>query len=149
MGVVRAMALSDPLALGFDARVGTHFLVSDFQLPAANEPFQDLNGIGGQVSAKESPGFELSFRVTNENPTNGNSRLSRTIPDRCPAGNFYLGGTFSIPVGHCHDLPIGLRVNQHFCQFGQLISFFFADGLWFSKCAQGRAQTTGHLNVIG
>ena len=42
-----------PLPLGFDAEMGTSFLKGDFQLPARDEPLEDIDGGSVEIGAEE------------------------------------------------------------------------------------------------
>ncbi len=70
-----------PLALRLDAPVRTHLAEGHLELPAQDEPGDDLQGIGGEVGAKQSLGGELPPRVAHEHPTDGDRRQPGVVPD--------------------------------------------------------------------
>ena len=50
-----------PLALGLNTQVSSNLLEGHFQLPAQDEPLQDLLWLDVQVGTKQGLGFELPF----------------------------------------------------------------------------------------
>jgi hypothetical protein len=46
----------------------THLLEGYFQLPTHHEPADDLLRIGVEIGTQKDPGFELSFRLTHQDP---------------------------------------------------------------------------------
>ena len=63
-----------PLALRLDPQMGPHFVERDLQLPAHDEPLQDLHRIGGQIGAQQGLRLELTFRITDQHPADGQGR---------------------------------------------------------------------------
>jgi hypothetical protein len=77
-----------PLALGLYPQVGADLLESDLQLPAQNEPLDNLNWCYVGISAQK--GLRLKFRqwVSNQDPPDGDWRQPRMLPDGGIRGNF-------------------------------------------------------------
>ena len=55
-----------PLALGFDAEMGTGFLEGDLELPAGDEPLEDIDRSGVEIGAEE--GLRLRVRRADRGP---------------------------------------------------------------------------------
>jgi hypothetical protein len=53
-----------PLALGLDAQMGAHFVERHFDLPATDEPGEDLLRISVEIGAQQRLGAESAARVT-------------------------------------------------------------------------------------
>ena len=58
--------LVGPLALGFDAEMGAGFLEGDLDLPATNEPSEDIAWAGVEIGCQKGLRLELAFGITNE-----------------------------------------------------------------------------------
>src|SRR5438046_1369841 len=58
-----------PLTLSFKAQMGANFFKGDFNPPATNNPGENLGGVGGLVSSKESGRGELAKGVAHQHPT--------------------------------------------------------------------------------
>ena len=71
-----------PLALGLDAQVGPHLVEGHFELPAQDEPGEDLLGIGFEVGTEQGLGGELLQGVANQDPADGHGREARRVPER-------------------------------------------------------------------
>src|SRR3954471_7837497 len=59
-------SLIGPLALGFDAEVATDLGEGDLDAPAADEPAQDIERIGGEIGAQECLRAELILAVAHQ-----------------------------------------------------------------------------------
>lgn len=57
-----------PLALGFEAQMGAHFLEGHFHTPAHHHPPHDVERAGSQVGGEEGSGVELAQRVAHQHP---------------------------------------------------------------------------------
>ena len=93
-----------PLALGFHAQVGSHLLESNFQLPAQDEPFQDLGRVRRWVGAQQGLGGEGALGISDQHPADEDWRLAGAVPDRRLGGEFHRAGGAVIP-GHGHTGP--------------------------------------------
>ena len=69
------------MALRFHAKVVAHFSECDFDLPALDEPAQDLDGVLGWIGAKQGLRVELAGRVTHEHPPHRDDGHSAVAPD--------------------------------------------------------------------
>ena len=99
-----------PLSLGLHAQLSTHFMKSDFDLPASYKPLDDLLGRNGKISAKQSLGLEDLFGIPDNDPTDGQRRLSRVEPDRCLGANFNPSLFLAIPLLGSETFPTSVLV---------------------------------------
>ena len=53
-----------------------HLRLDYFNLPAQHEPLDDLHWVGFQVRAQQGLGLELTFRIADHHPADGQGRLS-------------------------------------------------------------------------
>ena len=53
-----------------------HLRLDYFNLPAQHEPLDDLHWVGFQVRAQQGLGLELTFRIADQHPADGQGRLS-------------------------------------------------------------------------
>ena len=97
-GVVRAMALSDPLALGFDAEVAPDLFERHLDRPAADEPAQDFQGVGLQVGAQEGLRIVFTQDVAHQHPA-----------DQHPADRYAPAGMHR-SAGQDIEFPPGLAI---------------------------------------
>src|SRR5579885_2258021 len=103
-----------PLPLGFEADVSADLLESYFDLPALDEPGQDLIGSLLGVGAKQSEGIKAGQWITDENPTNGEWLESSVVPEGNPRDVLDGTGDGAIPVGDRQLGPQGLFRSELF-----------------------------------
>ena len=107
-----------PLPLGLNTEVGAAVLEGDLDLPAPDEPPEDVDGIGGDVGAEECLGFEVAGRIAHQHPAD-RYRRAAVVPDGGVGGDVEDLGPVSVPVGHRDRAPGALRVGQPALEFGQ------------------------------
>ena len=73
-----------PLPLGLDAQVRPHLVEGHFELPAEDEPGEDLQGIGLHVGTEQGLGGEL-LRGRESGPS-GSARAGSPSSTRAPSG---------------------------------------------------------------
>src|SRR5262245_20250648 len=66
--------LVGPLALGLDAEMGANFLESELDLPAADEPSENVVGMSVEVSCQECLRVELAGWITDQEPADRHRR---------------------------------------------------------------------------
>ena len=110
--------LVGPLPLGLNTEVGAAVLESDLDLPAPDEPPEDVDGISGDVCAEECLGFEVAGRIAHQYLADRNRRAA-VVLDGGVGGDVEDLGPVSVPVGHRDRAPDGLRVGQPALEFGQ------------------------------
>jgi hypothetical protein len=74
--------LVGPLALGFDAEMGADFLEGDLDLPAADEPVEDVARISVAVGCQEGLRVEFAGGIADEKPADRHWRHAAMIPQR-------------------------------------------------------------------
>ncbi len=99
-------------------RAAARVLEGDLDLPAPDEPPEDVDGIGGDVSAEECLGFEVAGGIAHQYPAYRHRRTA-VVPDGGVGGDVEDLGPVSIPVGHRDRAPDGLHVVQPALEFGQ------------------------------
>ena len=108
--------LARPLALRLHSQVVAHFAELDLDLPALDEPAQNLDGIAGLVVAEQGPRVELAERVTHRHPEDRDDRHPAMPTDGGAGADLDVAFAASIPARH-HDTSLGLgRVGQPCCQ---------------------------------
>ena len=70
-----------PLTLGLDAEVVAHLAEGDFQLPALDEPADDLQRLLRQVGAEQRLWFEAAAGVAQQHPADRHDRQAAVTPD--------------------------------------------------------------------
>ena len=76
-----------PLALGFDAKMGAAFLERDLELPARDEPLEDIDRSGIEIAAEEGLQCKLSARIADQQPSDGHGGQAAVVPDRGAGGD--------------------------------------------------------------
>ena len=76
-----------PLALGFDAEMGAGFLEGDLELPARDEPLEDIDGSGVEIGTEEGLWLELAERIADQQPSNGQPGQAGVVPDGSAGGD--------------------------------------------------------------
>ena len=76
-----------PLALGFDAEMGAGFLEGDLELPARDEPLEDIDGSGVEIGAEEGLRLELAERIADQQPANRHRGQPGVVPDGGAGGD--------------------------------------------------------------
>ena len=90
--------LAGPLTLSLDAKMSAHLLESDLDLPAADEPSDDVLWLGVEIGCEEGLRVELAGWIADQKPSDRHRRHAAAIPD---------GG-----AGCELDEPIGSAVPQ-------------------------------------
>src|SRR6266568_646222 len=78
-----------PLSLRLHTQMSADLMKGHFHLPSQNEPFQDNLGLSLLIGTQKRLGIELSLRVPNEHPTDGDRWQSVVIPDSSFARQFH------------------------------------------------------------
>jgi hypothetical protein len=100
-----------PLALGFDAQVGSALLKSRFQAPAFHKPSHDLLGAQPLVCRKQRFWGPLPLGITSEDPAHRPRVKASAIPQGSSRTD--LQGAFSLPIPvQGKALPRRLRIRQ-------------------------------------
>jgi hypothetical protein len=99
-----------PLALGFNAEVGADFLEGNLDLPAADEPAEDIARMSVEIGRQEGLRVEFTGGIANEKPSDRHWRRAAAIP-QCSAGrdlDHAIGSTVPLtdPVARPGDIAI-------------------------------------------
>src|SRR4029453_16522590 len=76
------------------------------------KPGQHLRGGMLQIRRQQSLRFEALLRVANQDPTDGDRRLTRVIPDRSVRSDVDLTWSFPIPIVNGQRAPRRVLVSQ-------------------------------------
>ena len=104
-GVVRRIGLVGPLALGFDAEMRTGFLKSDFDLPAAHEPGENVAWSRAEIGGEKGLRFEFTFGIADEHPADRQRRDAASIPNCGAAGDLDDAVGSAVPETDAVALP--------------------------------------------
>src|SRR5215467_3784200 len=95
-----------PLPLAFYSDVGSGLLEGHFHSPAPNEPAQDLYRRVLQIGRNKRLRLKFPQRVSDQNPSDRDRKISRTVSNGRLRIDFDLSFITSIPVFNfeCHPL---------------------------------------------
>src|SRR3954451_20714457 len=96
--------LIGPLALGLDAEVATDLGEGDLHAPAADEPAQDIERIGGEIGAQEGLRTELILAVTHQHVADRDV-MAGMRPDGGTADDLDLALCAAIPACNLQAMP--------------------------------------------
>lgn len=108
-GVVRRMARSTRLALRLDAQVRADLVARDLELPAADEPGEDLLRRSVEIGAQQRLGAESASWVTDEHPADRHWREAGRVPHGRLREHRDRAIGFPVPVGNREPGPHRLR----------------------------------------
>lgn len=111
-----------PLALRFHPEVVAHLAERDFQLPALNEPAQDLHRILGEVGAQQSLRLEPTKGIAHQHPADRDNRHPAVTPDGGGGADLDDALPAAIPTRYCDAFPWCGRVGQHLGQGRQALA---------------------------
>ena len=119
--------------------------LADFQLPAHYKPTEDLLRIGLKVGTQQGLGFELSFRITDQNPAHGHREQARGVPHGRLGRDFDHTLPAPVPAGDLGRFPNSVRVFGHHRKVGQpralyARSPYLMGGSWRSRFIKGSIQ---------
>src|SRR3954453_10755979 len=103
--------LIGPLTWGLDAEVATDLGKGDLDAPAANEPAQDIERIGGEIGAQEGLRAELILAVAHQHVADRDAAAGMR-PDGGAAGDLDLALDAAIPARDLHRVPACAAANQ-------------------------------------
>ena len=90
----------------------TCFLEGYFDLPAADEPGQNLFRFSGLVGAEECLWCELILRITHQHPAQGHGRHPFVKPDGSASGDLDDLVALAVPLRQCHGTPLGILSSR-------------------------------------
>ncbi|WP_342669137.1 hypothetical protein [Belnapia moabensis] len=92
------------------------FLEGDFQLPALDEPAQDLIGRAVQVGAQQGLRGELLLGIADQHPADRHDGHAALTPDGGCGADFDLTLAFAVPALDHDWLPARVGAPQHLGQ---------------------------------
>src|SRR5258708_31807639 len=101
--------------------MGADFVEGHLNLPALDEPLEDLLRLLFGIGAKQRERVKTAEWVANQNPGNGNWREATVIPDGRAAGVLDLASNGAIPVGNGELDPRGVLGAQDLFKRGQAL----------------------------
>src|SRR4051794_10601919 len=103
--------LIGPLALGLDAEVTTDLGEGDLHAPAADEPAQDIERIGGEIGAQEGLRAELILAVAHQYVADRDV-MAGMRPDGRAADDLDLALCAAIPACNLQAVPACAAARQ-------------------------------------
>ena len=131
-----------PLPLGLNAVVGAAFLEGDLDLPAPDEPPQDVDGVGDNIGAEEGLGFKVAGRIADQHPADRHRRAA-VIPDGGVGDDVEELCLVSVPVGHRDRAPDGRLIGQTALEFGQARALYGLAPAFTRLALRGRGEQVG------
>src|SRR5258707_5972182 len=81
------------------------FLEGDFDLPATDEPGEDIARTDVEIGSQEGLRFEFAFGIANEQPADRHRRRAAAIPDGGATGDFDEAVGSAVPEADAVALP--------------------------------------------
>src|SRR3954452_10826615 len=100
-----------PLALGFDAEMATDLGEGDLGAPAASKPAQDIERIGGEISAQEGLRAELILAVAHQHVADRDV-MAGMRPEGGAADDLDLALCAAIPACNLQAMPACAAARQ-------------------------------------
>jgi len=119
-----------PLALGFDAQMGTALLKGGFQRPAMHKRRHDRFGRERLIGTQQRLDGTFARRITSQHPANGQGRMANAIPEGGATAPLNDARPLAVPLDLAL-LPRGGGIGQDRFQRGQPL----ADHLRFAATA--------------
>jgi len=131
------------LPLGLETEVSADLLESHFDLPALDEPSQDLIGSLQWIGAEQREGIKAGQRITDQNPANGEWFEPSVVPDGGPGNILHLTSDSAIPVVDGQLGPRGPFRLETLLQLGQAFSDEAGTTGSFGSAGRRRIEQTG------
>src|SRR6202163_494492 len=103
--------------------MGAGFLEGDFDLPATDEPSEDIARTGVEIGSQKGLGFEFAFGIANEQPADRHQRRAAAIPDGGAAGDFDDAVGSAVPETDAVALPGDLGIVEDGGELFQPLAF--------------------------
>ena len=111
-----------PLALGFDAEMRAGFLEGDLELPARDEPLENIGGSGVEIGAEEGLWLQFAERIADQQPSNGQRGQAGVVPDGGAGGDLDDAIGAAIPEGNGVALPDRIGIEHDLAELGQALA---------------------------
>src|SRR5258708_34152570 len=83
------------------------FLEGDFDLPATDEPGEDIARTDVEIGSQEGLRLEFAFGIANEQPADRHRRRAAAIPDGGATGDFDEAVCSAVPAADAGAVPGG------------------------------------------
>src|SRR5579864_3818762 len=113
------------------------FLEGDFDLPAPDEPSDDVAGINGEIGGKEGLRLEFAGRIADQEPADGHWLDAAAIPQRGAAGDLDEAVGPAVPLTDATALPRDPAILD---DGGELLLWFSLDRRSATPLARGRRE---------
>src|ERR1700681_2875173 len=123
--------------------MGAGFLEGDFDLPATDEPSEDIARTGVEIGSQKGLGFEFAFGIANEQPADRHRRRAAAIPDGGAAGDFDEAVGSAVPETDPVALPGNFGIVEEGGELFQAFAFDRRSAAAFALLRRGGAQTWG------
>ena len=91
--------------MSLHAEMSANFCKCDLDLPATDEPAENVAGSSVEIGREEGLRFEFSFGVTDEKPADRHRRHTGAIPDGGAGGDFNEAIGSAVPETDAVALP--------------------------------------------
>src|SRR5918992_2345616 len=123
----------------------THLLEGYLQLPAHNEPADDLLRICIEIGTQEGLGFEPSFGIMDQDPAYGHGGQARGVLHGRLRSDLDRALPAPVPVSDLGGVPNGFRIFGHNSKVGQALALYaqppyLARASWRSRFVEGSIQ---------
>src|SRR4051812_28131324 len=112
-----------PLPLRLHTQMGASLLEGNLDLPAQNEPADDLDRIALRVGAQQGLRREAAEGIAQQHPAEGNDRSSAMTPHGRGRAKLHHAISFAIPARHRDSAPACARLDQHISKGWQASAF--------------------------
>jgi hypothetical protein len=103
-----------------------HVTQRDFELPALDEPFDNLKWGDLRISTEQRLGFEFTQWVAHNHPANRDGGMATMKPDGGTTRDLIGLLSFTIPIAHDIALPPGVAIRDDGDQGLVIGSLFYA-----------------------
>src|SRR6202043_3124490 len=134
--------------------MGAGFLECDFDLPAGDEPGENVARAGIEIGGEEGLRFEFAFGITNEEPADRHGWQAAAIPDGGSAGDLDDAVGSAVPETDAVALPGDFWIVEDGGELFEALAFdrrpagAFALGWWESEQVGVEPQSCNDTDVV-
>src|SRR5258705_13170306 len=110
------------------------FLEGDFDLPATDEPGEDIARTDVEIGSQEGLRFEFAFGIANEQPADRHRRRAAAIPDGGATGDFDEAVGSAVPEADAVALPGDFGIVEDGGELFQALAFDRRPAAAFTLC---------------
>src|SRR5258708_32163980 len=104
------------------------FLEGDFDLPATDEPGEDIARTDVEIGSQEGLRLEFAFGIANEQPADRHRRRAAAIPDGGATGDFDEAVGSAVPEADAVALPGDFGIGEGGGEVFQALGFYWRAG---------------------